>query len=426
MPPTVPIRIRRLEQLVDFCRNLSNALELGPLLNSIVNTACELTLSEASSIFLYEEETGLLKFIAAPKNHFETVKRIRVPIENSLAGQCFTQSQPVIIQNDQPEQTIFREVDRSLDFETRSILAVPLVYRHKTIGVLEAVNKRNNAHYTVDDVTILDTLASQTAIALQNNLLGEEVQQAYDQLFDLDEMKAEFIAITSHELRTPLGLILGYAGVLKDALEEGEPRTQLDVIIHNANRLKEIAEDLANVDQPTRSRARGETQQFDLIRMIEDVVASFQEDARRKQIVLQIDRPASALRLKGEGEKIAIALSNLIKNALTFTDRGGRVLVQVEDLPGYAKVSVVDDGIGIPPAELKRVFERFYQVESHMTRRHGGMGLGLSVAKVMIEMHNGQIWVESQEGKGSRFSFLLPKGSGKASHKTSAFIEQGE
>jgi signal transduction histidine kinase len=426
MPPTVPIRIRRLEQLVDFCRNLSNTLELGPLLTSIVNAACELTLSEASSIFLYEEETGLLKFIAAPKNHFETVKRIRVPLENSVAGQCFTQSQPVIIQNDQPDHTIFREVDHSLDFETRSILAVPLVYRHKTIGVLEAVNKRNNAHYTVDDVTILDTLASQTAIALQNNLLGEEAQQAYDQLLDLDEMKAEFIAITSHELRTPLGLILGYASVLKDALQDEESRAQLDVIIHNANRLKEIAEDLVNADQPVHSRTREQKQRLDLNLLIEDVAASFQEDAREKQISLRVDQPQSAVWLKGEGEKIAIALSNLIKNALSFTDRGGHVLVQVEDLPGYARVSVVDDGIGIPSAELNRVFDRFYQVESHMTRRHGGMGLGLSVAKVMIEMHNGYIWVESQEGKGSRFSFLLPKGSSREPPKSSAFIEQGD
>lgn len=426
MPPTVPIRIRRLEQLVDFCRNLSNALELGPLLNSIVNTACELTLSEASSIFLYEEETGLLKFIAAPKHHLETVKRIRVPIENSVAGQCFTQSQPIIIQNAQQEHSIFREVDRSLDFETRSLLAVPLVYRHKTIGVLEAVNKRNNAHYTVDDVTILDTLASQTAIALQNNLLKEEMQQAYDRLFDLDEMKAEFIAITSHELRTPLGLILGHASLLKDIVQNGEARAQLDVIIQNAIRLKEIADDLNNADQPMRSRGRGEPQYFDLNRLIEDVVASFQEDAQHKQITLQIDRPANALRLTGEGEKIAIALSNLIKNALTFTDGGGRVLVQVEDLSGYAKVSVIDNGVGIPSAELKRVFERFYQVESHMTRRHGGMGLGLSVAKVMIEMHNGQIWVESREGKGSSFSFLLPKGSSHKPNKTQAFTDSGD
>ena len=118
--------------------------------------------------------------------------------------------------------------------------------------------------------------------------------------------------------------------------------------------------------------------------------------------------------VEGDDEKIVIALSNLVKNALTFCDDYGHVLVKAESLPGYVKVSVVDDGIGIPAKDLHRVFERFFQVESHMTRRHGGMGLGLAVAKVMVENHGGQIWAESTEGKGSTFSFLLPTGGNPA------------
>jgi signal transduction histidine kinase len=107
-------------------------------------------------------------------------------------------------------------------------------------------------------------------------------------------------------------------------------------------------------------------------------------------------------------EKISIALSNLVKNAIMFTNEGGHVFVQVEQVPGYVKISVIDDGIGIPPADLNRIFERFYQVESHLTRKHGGMGLGLSVSKVMVEMHGGKILAESVEGKGSNFTILLP------------------
>ncbi len=112
--------------------------------------------------------------------------------------------------------------------------------------------------------------------------------------------------------------------------------------------------------------------------------------------------------VEGDAPKISIALSNLVKNGITFSDSGGNVSVQAEKIPGYVKVSVTDDGIGIPSKDLPRVFERFYQVESHLTRRHGGMGLGLSVAKVMIEMHGGRIWGESEEGKGSNFTFILP------------------
>jgi signal transduction histidine kinase len=123
---------------------------------------------------------------------------------------------------------------------------------------------------------------------------------------------------------------------------------------------------------------------------------------------LRLDLGSQELLVDADGSKLAIALSNLVKNAITFTDTGGQVLIKTELSPGYVKVSVIDNGVGIPARDLPRVFERFFQVESHLTRRHGGMGLGLSVAKVMIEMHGGRIWVESVEGKGSNFTFLLP------------------
>jgi two-component system sensor histidine kinase VicK len=109
-----------------------------------------------------------------------------------------------------------------------------------------------------------------------------------------------------------------------------------------------------------------------------------------------------------DSEKIGVALTNLIKNSLTFSNPGGHVQVKAEAWRKDIKVSVTDDGIGIPSKDIKRIFERFYQVESHLTRRHGGMGLGLSIAKIMVEMHGGRIWAESVEGQGSRFTFILP------------------
>jgi two-component system sensor histidine kinase VicK len=112
--------------------------------------------------------------------------------------------------------------------------------------------------------------------------------------------------------------------------------------------------------------------------------------------------------LNADEPKISIALSNLVKNALQYTEAGGHVTVKVQEDLGHLRVSVIDDGIGIPARDLPRVFERFFQVETHLTRRYGGMGLGLAVAKSMIELHGGRIWAESEEGKGSTFTFLLP------------------
>ena len=144
-------------------------------------------------------------------------------------------------------------------------------------------------------------------------------------------------------------------------------------------------------------------------RVIEDVIASFRDIAKHKGVALkaELDRNQELL-VDADGSKIAIVLSNLVKNAVTFTNEGGHITVRGSLDSSFVKVIVEDDGVGIPPRDLPHIFERFYQVESHLTRRHGGMGLGLSVAKVMIEMHGGRIWAESLEGLGSKFTFLLP------------------
>lgn len=125
--------------------------------------------------------------------------------------------------------------------------------------------------------------------------------------------------------------------------------------------------------------------------------------------------------IEGDEEKLGIAINNLLANAVSFTDSNGYVQVAAEQLPGYVQICVIDNGIGIPAKDLPKVFERFFQVQSHLTRRHGGMGLGLSVAKAMVEMHSGQIWAESEEGKGSKFYILLPTSSSQAGQVHNVF-----
>jgi signal transduction histidine kinase len=151
-----------------------------------------------------------------------------------------------------------------------------------------------------------------------------------------------------------------------------------------------------------------------MTKIAEDVVSLFKEEAEQKNITLKLEPAGQPYYLHADQIKITIALSNLLKNAIQYTEAGGNVNVRVEEDTGYIKVTVTDNGIGIPPRELPRIFERFYQVETHLTRRYGGMGLGLSVAKAMIELHGGRIWAES-EGRGSRFTFLLPMNLGAES-----------
>jgi len=244
--------------------------------------------------------------------------------------------------------------------------------------------------------------------ALQNDVLENNVISAQDEVRGLDRLKSEFIAITSHELRTPLGLILGHATFLRELVGK-DYHEQVDVIIRSATRLKEIIESLSSVDNHQTGSASLRSRKVSVIRIIEDVSSSFRDMTVQQGITLKVELDRNQdLLVDADGSKIAIVLSNLVKNALTFTDHGGRVIIRGGLESGFVKVVVEDNGMGIPAKELPHIFERFYQVESHLTRRHGGMGLGLSVAKSMIEMHGGRIWAESTEGVGSKFTFLLP------------------
>jgi len=417
-----PEYIHRTERLLEVSRNLSANLDLEPLLQSIIEVASELTYCQDSSILVFDEENQCLRFLAAPWYELDSLKALKIPLGGSVAGWVYSHSQPLMVQEASKDTRVFRNVDKKLSFETGSILAVPLVYKGETIGVLEAVNKTGKAHYTEDDVTILETLASQAAIAIQSQRLLEKSQKSYLQLVELDQMKTDFIAITSHELRTPLGLILGHATFLRDAANEDQ-KPQLDIILRSAMRLKEIIEDFSNVENFKNGMARVRRRRVSVDRLIQDVVDSFREMAVQRKVTLRVDISKASVNLEGDSEKIELALGNLIKNALIFTNAGGHVLVTAEPLPGYVKISVSDDGIGIPAKDLQSVFERFYQVEKHLTRRHGGMGLGLSIARDAIEAHGGRIWVESVEGKGSRFSFILPHNPAQASAAQKVFSE---
>ncbi|MCL4368181.1 MAG: ATP-binding protein [Actinobacteria bacterium] len=420
--PAPPLtKAQRMERLLEISQRLNSTLELAPLLQMIVEVAVDLTDSEASSILLYDPASGELRFEAAPGIPRGDLSKLSVPLESSVAGWIFTHGKPMVVQDAARDARVFRKVDRTLNFQTRSLLGLPLLIKQEAIGVIEAVNKKGQGHYTEDDLAVLETLAAQAAIASENARLLAKLQDANAELMRLDRMKSDFIAIASHELRTPLGLILGHATFLKEVVPQAH-QEQMEVIIRSSMRLKSIIEDLSTIAHKDEGQSRVRREPFSIVKLIIDLASRFQEAAQEKNIELGYDVPESdPLIVEADRDKIDVALGNLIRNALTFTDAGGQVGIKAEGEGGYVKVFVVDTGIGIPAGEIDRIFDRFYQVESHLTRRHGGMGLGLSIAKSMIEMHNGQIWVESKEGTGSLFSFTLPVNERQASAASKVF-----
>jgi len=412
---------QRMERLLELSRTLSSTLELAPLLQSIVEAALELTHSEAASILLYDETSGELRFEAVPEGQQATLNRVSVPLDGSIAGWIFTHARPMVLHEASKDPRVFRQVDQSINFETRSLLGVPLLIKQEAIGVIEAVNKRERDHYTEEDLAVLETLAAQAAIAIHNARLLSRLQEMNSELTRLDRMKTDFIAIASHELRTPLGLILGHATFLKEVVPN-DYAEQMEVIIRSSLRLKAIIEDLSTIAHKDEGQSRVHRAPFSLAKLVAETCGRFAATAAEKKIELGFDVPEDdPLMVEGDRDKIDVALGNLVRNAITFTDAAGQVGIKAEGEAGYVKVFVVDTGIGIPAPEIDRIFDRFYQVESHLTRRHGGMGLGLSIAKAMVEMHGGQIWCESREGTGSLFCFMLPKTERQAQAASQVF-----
>jgi signal transduction histidine kinase len=402
---------QRLERLLELTRALSLSDEIEPFLQSVIAAASELTGSEVASILEVQDTGDHFRFLAAPWFHRDSLKAVKVPLQGSVAGLAYQNVKPAIVNDVSSVAHHFKGADRAAEFQTRSVLAVPLIFRGEVFGVLEAVNKTGSPHYTEEDTTILETFASLASVAIHDAHMVDRVRKSLDQMAQLDRMKTDFIAIASHELRTPLGLILGHSTYLREVIAP-KNESHLDIIIRNTMRMKEIVDNFANMDSFQSGMTSVHRREISIQRIIEEVSDSFIDEARNKQISLRVETGSDPLMVEGDAAKIAVALNHLVKNAITFTNSGGHIIILGEQIPGYIKVSVLDDGIGIPVKELPRIFERFYQVESHLTRGHGGLGLGLSAAKLMVEMHGGRIWVESVEGRGSNFTFILPLGSG--------------
>jgi signal transduction histidine kinase len=414
-------RSKLLPRLFEITRSLGAMVDLNAYLQSILSAATELTGSESASLLEYDEDSQEFSFKFVPWFHRDAISSARVPLSGSVAGWVFQNVKPLAIDDVTKDDRHYNKIDDLAGFKTHSIMGAPLLVHGMPVGALEVFNKKDN--YTEEDILVLETLASLAATAMQNDMLERNIQSSKNEARDLDRLKNEFIAITSHELRTPLGLILGHATFLKELIGD-EHEEQVDAIIRNASRLKEIIESLSSMDNYETGGALVRSRMVSVARIIDDVAASFHEMAESKDIALKVEKePGNELWVNIDVGKIAIVLGNLLKNALTFTNEGGHVLVRGEQQPGFVEVSVQDDGLGIPAKDLPHIFDRFYQVESHLTRRHGGMGLGLSVAKVMVEMHGGRIWAETREGAGSKFVFLLPVNKKSNTEPVQPFVE---
>lgn len=403
-------RVRQLERILALNVEIVSNPQQSSLLTKIAQTAAELTESESASILLLDDRTGDLRFCAAATEEITPLLlRIPVPVTHSIAGKVLQEREPAVVHDVRADPRHFREVGQAIGFETRSLLAVPLQVQERCIGVLEAVNKRSGL-FTEEDREILTILAAQAAVAIENARLVEALQEAHRKLQELDRLKSDFITIASHELRTPLSLVLGYASLLQ---EQQRGSREVEGVLRAAVRLQHIIETMVNLQYLETGELPFRYEEFNLGEEILLACQTHGPLAEASGLTLDAVVPQEPIWIRADREKIRLVLDNLLSNAIKFTPAGGRVRVKLEERYGNAEITVTDTGVGIPQKDLDRIFERFYQVESPMTRRRGGLGLGLPIVREIVEKHGGRIWAESVLGQGSRFIVRLPLASSR-------------
>jgi signal transduction histidine kinase len=401
--------VQVLNRLAEISVVLNSTLALKPLLADLLDAAAEITESEAASVLLWDENTRELRF-AATTTQQSGLNLIgqTVPVQGSIAGTILTEQRIVQVDDTSSDPRHYSKVNEDTHFTTRSLLGVPMRSKDRVIGVLEALNKRS-LPWTQADQEHLSVLAAQAAVAIESAQLVEALKQANQELSELDQLKNDFIAIASHELRTPLAVILGYASFLKDeARGQGMLSEHAEKVMASGLQLRRIIEDLMNLrylQQNASELFLEPVAASDIIQSATEEVTAAAE-ARRQQITVA---PIEAMPVQVDRIRATMALTNLLNNAVRFTPDGGRIRVWAEARAAEVWIIVEDTGIGIAEDQLDRIFDKFYQVENHMTRKNGGLGIGLSIARALAEAHGGRCWAASPGlEQGSTFTLALP------------------
>ncbi len=406
--PEARKKTQKVAQLVEISAILNSTLKPDTLLKNILDTAADLLECSGVSILLYDEREKELRFAATTTGDIEKLEQIPVPLDNSLAGTIFTENRHLVINSTQDDPRHYNEVGDEVGFQVDSLLGAPMRIKDRVTGVIEALNKKEG-EFTDFDVSLLLVVASQAAISIHNAGLIQALQKANVELSQADKLKRDLMSVASHELRTPLGNILGYATLLhEDAIEENKPLAES--ILKASSKLRAVLDDIANMNLLYTGEADLDFSDTTLQRVIDFAREEVRATVSKEDNIVDYQMPDDPIQISLDLPKMSVVFVNLLLNAIRYTPVEGTIQLTIDDRKEEIMVSISDTGRGVSPDSLEKIFEVFYQEDDHMTRRYGGLGLGLSIARELVELHRGRIWAESKGlGEGATFRVVLPK-----------------
>jgi signal transduction histidine kinase/CheY-like chemotaxis protein len=405
---------RRAEQMATLHKiglDLASGLELERVLQSLHEQCRQALPVDTFYVALYDESTSFVHFpLFADIDGPLELESQDIQHEQSLAGYVIESGQPLYIADALaiPDDAPYRLAPVS-GVLIRSYIGVPLTSRGKVIGVLSVQSREPNV-YTDEDVALLTTVAVQASIAIENARAYERLVETAEELRELDRLKMQFLANMSHELRTPLNSIIGFSRVILKGIDG--PMTELQetdlTSIHNSGQhLLGLINDILDMSKIEAGKMDLNFEQVFLPSVLSSVMSSAKALVKDKPIELKSSMPDDLPAVRADAQRLRQILLNLLSNAAKFTEEG-KITVQATASSEFVTVSVSDTGIGIAPEAQQRIFVAFQQVDGSTTRRAEGTGLGLAISRSFVELHGGEIWVESALGQGSTFYFTLP------------------
>jgi GAF domain-containing protein len=405
--------VGELKALGEVGQAVSSTLDLETVLTRIVSHAVQLSGTDGGAIYEYDEPSE--EFLLRATDHMEeeliNALRTNPPrLGDGVVGRAALSREPIQIA-DIADNPAYAPRMRALlaRFGFRASLAVPLLREDRIIGGL-VVRRKSAGEFRPEVIELLKTFATQSALAIQNARLFREIEDKGRQIEAANRHKSEFLANMSHELRTPLNAIIGFSEVLLDpgmqVTDEERVQFLTDVLASGKHLLGLINEvlDLAKVEAGKMELQIEPALLQDVIEAVSNTMRSL---AVKKSIDLRAECDEGLAPIPMDGARIKQVLLNLVGNAVKFTPEAGKIRVRAAAENSEVQIEVSDTGPGIPPEDQERIFLEFQQVGRDAGKPQG-TGLGLALAKKFVEMHGGKIWVESEMGKGSRFTFTLP------------------
>jgi GAF domain-containing protein len=403
--------VGELRALGEIGQAVNSTLEPETVLTTIINQAVALTGTDGGLISEYDEATGTLPARAAPGMAALVEGQDPVRLGEGAIGRAAETRAPVQIPDIDAPGAYAGRLRVLLDRAgLKALLAVPLLREDRVLGAL-LVARKTPGEFPPGTVELLGTFAAQSALAIHNARLFRELEEKGRELAQANQHKSEFLANMSHELRTPLNAVIGFSEVLGEEMfgELNEKQSEYVEDIHSSGRhLLSLINDILDLSKIEAGRMDLDFTTFDVQQALDNALTLVSERAGRRGIALDSEIDESLGDMTGDERKVKQILLNLLSNAIKFTPEGGRVALTARGADSTVVIAVRDTGVGISAEDQEHIFEEFRQVGTDYARKIEGTGLGLTLTRRFVELHGGDIVVESEPGAGSEFRITLP------------------